>query len=94
MRTTRCGCANPAGQLSGGTFDNIPLCSQTTETGSIVAYDAIAVGGEGDRPVPAEPRPCVDPSSLGGEPGIAALTVYNAEEGFPFPEGVDTDWIA
>jgi pimeloyl-ACP methyl ester carboxylesterase len=82
----------PPRQLTGGTFDNIPLCTYATDTGCIVAYDSIAAGG--DRPVPAQPRPCVNPSLLGGEPGIAANTIYNNEEGIPFPEGVMTNWIA
>lgn len=84
----------PPGGLAGGTFDNIPLCEYATDTECIIAYDSLAAGEEGERPVPAQPRPCVDPSRLGGEPGIAANTIYNSDEGIPFPEGVETYWIA
>ncbi|MEM8497914.1 MAG: DUF3089 domain-containing protein [Pseudomonadota bacterium] len=84
----------PSGQLAGGTVQNIPLCSQATDTGCIVAYDSIAAGAEEQRPLPEQPRPCVDPTLLGGEPGITAATIYNDSEGIPFPEGVDTSWIA
>jgi hypothetical protein len=83
----------PPGVLSGGTFDNIPLCSHATDTGCIIAYDSIAAGEEGQRPEPSQPRPCVNPTLLGGEPGILANTIYNSDEGIPFPEGVETYWI-
>jgi len=83
----------PPGELSGGTLRNIPLCEYATDTGCIVAYDSIAAGEDGLRPQPTRPWPCVNPSLLGGEPGIAALTIYNNEEGIPFPPGVETDWI-
>lgn len=83
----------PVGELSGGTLDNIALCSYESETGCIVAYDSIAAGDEAQRPVPLQPRPCVNPTELGGEPGIAAMTIYNSDEGIPFPEGVETYWI-
>lgn len=84
----------PPGQLTGGSFDNIPLCDQATDTSCIVAFDTIAAGTLEQRPVPTQPRPCVDPTQLGGEPGVAAVTIYNDEEGIPFPAGVETSWIA
>lgn len=81
----------PPGELSGGTFDNIPLCNHATDTACIIAYDSIATGRvEVDS---SKPRPCVNPTLLGGEPGIAAVAIYNNEEGIPFPDGVETDWI-
>jgi hypothetical protein len=83
----------PPGELSGGTFENIPLCNHATDTACIIAYDSIAAGEDGQRPDPAQPRPCVNPTLLGGEPGILANTIYNNEEGIPFPEGVETPWI-
>lgn len=83
----------PPGELSGGTFENIPLCDYGTDTGCIVAYDTIAAGEEELRPDPLQPIPCVNPSRLGGEPGIAANTIYNSDEGIPFPAGVETYWI-
>ena len=74
-------------------MNNIALCSYEGETGCIVAYDSVAAGDEEKRPVPLQPRPCVDPTDLGGEPGVAAMTIYNSDEGIPFPEGVETYWI-
>ena len=79
--------------LSGGAFENISLCGYASETGCIVAYDSVAAGGEAQRSVPLQPRPCVNPTELGGEPGVAAITIYNSDEGIPFPEGVETYWI-
>lgn len=81
------------GELVGGTFQNIPLCNHATDTACIVAYDTIAAGRELTPGVPEEPRACVNPTLLGGEPGIAATTIYNSDEGIPFPTGVDTYWI-
>ena len=79
----------PEGELTGGSLQNIPLC-----TGCVVAYDTLAAGDVAQRPVPEQPRVCVNPTALGGEPGIAAITIYNRDEGIPFPSGVETDWIA
>jgi hypothetical protein len=84
----------PSGELAGGTFENIPLCNHATDNACIVAYDSLAAGEDGQRPAPSQPRPCVDPTRLGGNPGIAATTIYNSDEGIPFPAGVDTYWIA
>lgn len=81
------------GEVVGGTFQNIPLCNHATDTACIVAYDTIATGREVTPGVPIEPRPCVNPTVLGGEPGIAANTIYNSDEGIPFPAGVETYWI-
>ena len=81
----------PPAELSGGSFENIPLCNHATDTACIVAYDSIAAGRE--EIDPSTPRPCVNPTVLGGEPGITANAIYNNEEGIPFPEGVETNWI-
>lgn len=83
----------PQGEITGGSFDNIPLCTYATDTGCIVSYDSVAEGGEDDRPPVEQPLPCVNPSTLGGEPGITANTIYNRDEGLPVPPGVETDWI-
>ncbi|WP_279246849.1 DUF3089 domain-containing protein [Candidatus Litorirhabdus singularis] len=84
----------PEGELTGGSLQNIPLCTQATDTGCVVAYDTVAAGDSEQRPELEQPRVCVNPTALGGEPGIAATTIYNRDEGIPFPAGVETDWIA
>lgn len=83
----------PEGELSGGTFSNIPLCTLATDVGCIIAYDSIAAGTESERTLPDQPRPCVNPTLLGDNPGVAGNTIYNSDEGIPFPAGVETYWI-
>jgi hypothetical protein len=79
-------------------YNNIPICTRAGDSGCIVAFNSIAAGTVIEDPNrgPAEGEiwPCVTPSALGGNPGIAANTIYNADEGIPFPAGVETDWIA
>jgi len=82
----------PPGEVVGGTFENIPLCTHATDTQCIIAYDSIAAGDAG-RPAPAQALPCVNPSLVGGAPGILANAIYNKDD-IPPPEGVTTDWIA
>ncbi|MEH6591823.1 MAG: DUF3089 domain-containing protein [Halioglobus sp.] len=79
-------------------YDNISLCTRAGDTGCIVAFNSIAAGtvteDAGRSPGEGEVWPCVMPSDLGGNRGIAANTIYNMDEGIPFPAGVETDWIA
>lgn len=76
-------------------YNNIPLCTRAGDSGCIVAFNSIAAGTvTNPRPGENEIWPCVMPSALGGNPGVAANTIYNADEGIPFPAGVETDWIA
>lgn len=84
----------PPGETTGSMFENIPLCTHATDTGCIVAYDSIAGGGEEQRPEVSQPRACVNPTLLGGDSGIMDTIIYNRDEGIPFPEGVETHWIA
>ncbi len=64
----------PPGEVVGGTFQNIPLCTQATQTGCIIGYNSF---GE-DSPPPADGGPlagsfpagmetaCTNPGALGG----------------------------
>jgi hypothetical protein len=83
----------PAGEISGGSFDNIPLCTRATDTGCIIAYDSIAAT-DGEREAVDDPLPCVDPTRLGGNPGILENTIWGTANGMPFPETIDTPWAA
>ena len=76
-----------------GEGEDIPYCTHSTETSCIIAYDTIAASGMGGRTV-EEPRPCVDPTRLGGRDGIFDNTIWATDNGMPFPEDVDTPWIA
>ena len=82
----------PPGQISGGTFNNIPLCTTATDTGCIIAYDSIAAGR--GLIAQAQARPCVNPTLLGGTPGMLENTIWEATSGMIFPEAVDTPSFA
>ena len=82
----------PPGEVAGGSFDNLPLCTHATDNACIVAYDTNAEGVA--RPEPDQALPCTDPTRLGGAPGILENMFYNDQEGIPFPPGVETGWIA
>ncbi|MFT4822307.1 MAG: hypothetical protein ACJASY_000932 [Halioglobus sp.] len=81
----------PEGQLVGGSFENIPLCTLGTDTGCIVAFDSIVAGDVANRELVDQPRPCVNPTMLGGTPGILENVLTSATE-FPLPEFVTTPW--
>jgi len=57
----------PEGEVVGGTFTDIPVCTEATETGCVVAFDSWA---EAEPPTfslsggPGLVRPCVDPAEL------------------------------
>jgi hypothetical protein len=91
----------PEGERVGGSFVNIPLCTSVTETGCVIAFDAVA-NGPGSIPSlqagPVEPpmaRVCVNPASFDGSTGTLAALVYprTHEDLIPFPSGVDTEWV-
>lgn len=83
---------HPAGIIFPDNFGSIPFCAHATQTGCIIAYDSIAAGGLDDRT--GDPRPCVNPTLLGGNPGILENTIWETSNGMPFPEAVDTPWVA
>jgi len=71
----------PEGEAVGGTFEDLPLCTEATETGCVVAFDSFWVGS----PPPSlespegEERACVNPSALvdsadGEAPAAGAYT--------------------
>jgi hypothetical protein len=81
----------PEGRIEPDSFENIPLCTHATQTGCIVNYNTI-VAGDLDRV--ADSRPCVDPTRLGGSPGIMAHNLGWENNGFPFPDYIETPWAA
>lgn len=57
----------PEGEVVGGTFENIPLCTSATETGCAVGFDSYAVTEPPERVDPVEDgtvRACVNPTQL------------------------------
>ena len=71
--------------------DTIPFCTHATETGCVIAYDSIAAGGQGERTGPQ--RPCVNPTQLGGNPGVLENTIWATDNGMSFPNTVETPWV-
>ena len=66
--------AVPPGQVIGGTFQNIPLCTAVSETGCVIAYrtyeeNHTPVGGSNDVTGPGMDNGCTNPGALGGGEG-------------------------
>jgi hypothetical protein len=89
----------PEGELVGGTFTNIPLCTSATETGCVITFDAaypesgVLIGAAA--PTPSMIRACVNPATFDGSLGTLAALMYprTYESLIPFPDGVDTEWV-
>lgn len=82
----------PPGAIEPDSFDNIPLCTHATQTGCIITYDSIVAGGYEDRV--ADTRPCVNPTLLGGTPGILDYVLSGTINGLPLPDYIETPWAA
>ncbi len=57
----------PPGEVVGGTFDNIPLCTSATETGCAVGFDSYAATEPPEHADPVDDgtvRACVNPTQL------------------------------
>jgi hypothetical protein len=88
------------GELVGGSFANIPLCTSANETGCVIAFDAnpAGVGTFYDLATiyfPPSARACVNPATFDDQPGTLAALAYprTYDSLIPFPEGVDTEWV-
>ena len=89
------------GELVGGSFTNIPLCTSANQTGCVIAFDANPGGVATDYDTamfyyPPSARACVNPASVEGGPGTLAAFVYprTFADMIPFPEAVDTEWVS
>jgi hypothetical protein len=80
----------PEGEIAGGTFENLPLCTGADDTACIIAYDSIAAGEADDR-TPGS-RACVIPTLLGGEANVLAATYWETDNGMPFPLEASEKW--
>jgi hypothetical protein len=79
------------GALEPEGFDNIPLCTHATQAGCIIAYDSIAAGGLEERV--ADTRACVNPTQLGGNPGVLENTIWEVANPIPEPDSIETRWV-
>ncbi|MEH6590701.1 MAG: DUF3089 domain-containing protein [Halioglobus sp.] len=79
----------PEGAILPDSFDNIPLCTHATQTGCTITYDTIDAGGLEERV--ADSRTCVNPTLLGGNPGVLENTIWKTDGTLQFP-GIETLW--
>jgi hypothetical protein len=75
------GVAVPPGELVGGTFADVPLCTSDTETGCVIAYRTYAeshppTGGSNTPEDPALSMACTNPAALGGGPAAFAGSYF------------------
>jgi pimeloyl-ACP methyl ester carboxylesterase len=76
----------PEAAIVPDSYVNIPPCTQVSQTGCIVTFDTVAAGGVKDRV--ADVRPCVNPTLLGGEPGVLETVIWPTD-GTAF----ETPWV-
>jgi hypothetical protein len=83
--------AVPAGKLVGGTFEKLPLCSETGQRGCVVSYDARV---EGDEASFGPSRwigegmewACVNPALLADGDELITSSIWPVDGGIPFPD--------
>ena len=88
------------GELTGGSFANISLCTRAEETGCVIAFDAnpTDIATTPDVSVlatrPAS-RACVNPATFDQSQGTLAALQYPRRYTslIPFPDGVLTEWV-
>jgi Protein of unknown function (DUF3089) len=85
----------PEGQLVGGSFQHVPLCSAAAQTGCVIAYSsffgeppAISLFGRTSSPLTGPGLPgteiaCVNPTLLTQNGGSGALEHYESTTAFP-----------
>jgi len=71
----------PQGEAIGGTFQNIPLCQTTAQTGCVIAYRSYAEGfppanGSNAMGGPGMDTACTNPAALGGGPAVLSRTYF------------------
>jgi len=73
--------AVPSGEVVGGTFQNLPLCTSDTETGCVIAFRTYAEGfpPTQNSNTPADPNlsmACTNPAALGGGPALLSGSYF------------------
>jgi len=71
----------PAGQLIGGTFQNLPLCTSVEQTQCVIAYRTFAAsqpptGNAISVSAPGMDLACTNPAALGGGPGTLRAAYF------------------
>jgi pimeloyl-ACP methyl ester carboxylesterase len=80
----------PEAAIVPDSYVNIPLCTEVSQTGCIVTFDTVAAGGAEMRV--ADVRPCVNPTLLGGDPGVLETTIWPAG-GSAIAGTFETPWV-
>lgn len=74
----------PTGKTIGGTFKAIPPCRADTETGCVIAYNAVRaerpIPADMIRHVPGQTQVCTNPAALGGGAGVLKPYLSTAGE--------------
>ena len=84
----------PEGELVGGKFKVIPLCSSASETGCIIAFDSRTVVWASAEPGETVPA-CVNPASFDDTPAtLDALMISQTSFPSVFPSEVSTEWVS
>lgn len=89
----------PRGEVVGGAFESVPLCTSSEQTGCVVTYASF----RDDIPPPEDSRfgrveeqnmiaACTNPAALGG--GIGELHAYLSAAGVGMSAGEQSAWVA
>jgi Protein of unknown function (DUF3089) len=89
------------GKTTGGTFENVPVCTKPNETGCVVAYRSFAAGDPVEiidrwSPSPGHVIACVNPAAIDGGSGRfshAYLPLGETRRFMRGVEGVETPYI-
>ncbi|MFW2388000.1 MAG: DUF3089 domain-containing protein [Polyangiales bacterium] len=95
----------PRGELLGGNFEVIPLCSSAAETGCVIAFDSLAfrtpsaLNGTAPKELPnGNEAACVNPASFGqGRAPLAIAAFARSSAWSPkqvADENVSTGWVS
>jgi hypothetical protein len=91
----------PRGKTTGGTFENVPICTSPDEGGCVVAYRTYEAGSNvqlADRgPRAGNVNVCVDPAAVGSDAlaplSRAYLRVSEGSRRYLHTEGIDTPFV-
>jgi hypothetical protein len=92
----------PRGKTTGGTFENVPVCTSPDEAGCIIAYRSYEAGSSvpvvEHAPRAGNVSVCVDPAAVGSDAltplSRAYLRVSDVSRRYIHTEGIDTPFVA
>ncbi len=99
----------PEGELVGGNFKVIPLCSSASDTGCVIAFDSLALIAANASNVaaakqlaPSDTRACVNPASFDDRQATLAAAMFSRSSVWwpqqlgeeNLPSEVTTEWVS